>query len=118
MKTKLGNFEGRKVEAGALKLGGTVSDRVGHLELDEPVFMIIKGTVSNVSHGDVKETFTRLHKVRASAMVILEAEDGERMLDEAQMIADDRFGVENLFRQKASHAVGQDVDGDTGEIKE
>jgi hypothetical protein len=36
------------------------------------------------------------------------------MLDEAQMIADERFGIENLFRQ-AEEAT---ADPDTGEVGE
>lgn len=115
MNNQLGTFEGRKVESSALKLSGSVADRIGHLDLEEQVFIIVKGTVAGVLHGDVKDVFTRTHKVSASALVILDPGDGERMLDEAQMIADERFGVENLFRQ-ANDAIG--ADPETGEISE
>lgn len=97
-----------------MKLAGSVSDRVGSLDMGEHVFVIVKGTVAGITHGDVKDVFTRTHKVTASALVILDPEDGRRMLDEAQMIADERFGIENLFRQ-AEEAT---ADPDTGEVGE
>lgn len=111
---KLGSFEGRKVDAGAMKLSGSTSDRVGHLEMGEQIFLVVKGTVAGILHSDVKDIFTRTHKIAASALVILEPEVGRRMLDEGQMIADERFGIENLFRQ-AEEIIGDPSTGEVGE---
>lgn len=97
MKVQLPKFEGRTPATAALKMAGVTESRVGSLAIDEEVFLVVKATVTGVRHKDVKEVFTRLHEVRPSAMVLVDREMGERILDEAQMLADERFGVQNLF---------------------
>ena len=98
MKTQLPLFEGKEPRVATMKVSGATEDRVGCLALEEEVYFVGKGTVAGVSHQDVKHQFTRVHKVTPSAIVIIERGDGERMLNEAQMMADERFGVQNLFQ--------------------
>jgi hypothetical protein len=104
MKTALPKFEGRQVLAGSLRLTGKTRDKVGALALDEQVFLIVRGTVSQVAHSEVSidgaTVFARVHTVKADALMLLERDAGEKMLDEATMLADERFGVVNLFNQK------------------
>jgi hypothetical protein len=103
MKTELPRFEGRKVQAATLRLTGKTRDRVGALSLDEEVFLIVRGTVSQIAHTDVVEggadAFTRVHTLKASDIVLIEADQGAKMLDEAVMMAGERFGVRDLFHQ-------------------
>jgi len=74
-----------------------------------------KASVAKITHGDLKTVFTRLHKATATEVVLIERADGQRMLDEAQAMADDRFGLANLFAD-AHIIVGHDPE--TGEIDE
>lgn len=97
MKTQLPRFEGKVPSAGAMKMNGTTEDRVGCLAYGEEVYFIGKGTVSGIDHTDVKDVFTRVHKVSPSALVLIDRKDGEKMLTEAQMLADERFDVASLF---------------------
>lgn len=113
MNKKLGIFEGRPVEATELKVSGGSDDRVGTLDYGEQIFFIGKATVSKITHEDKKTGFSRIHTATASAMVLLEKKDGEQMLSEAQMLADERFGIANLFAQ-AEVVLGYDPD--TGEL--
>lgn len=115
MNIKLPAFEGRVPAAALVKLTGGADDRVGALNIGEEVFFVVKATVVGVTHGDVKDTFTRQHKVQATRLVLVEREDGERILAEATAMADDRFGVANLFAD-ASSALG--YDSETGEMDE
>ena len=104
MKTTLGSFEGRKVDAGQLKLTGKADDKIGTFDYDEEVFMLVKGRVKKITHGEGKDgkatVFVREHTV-----------DGERMLDEAAMLADEQFGVHSLWGPGDKEA-----DPETGEI--
>lgn len=101
MKTQLPKFEGSGVpKAARLRLTGKSDERVGALGLGEEVYLIISGVVSNVDHGSVGNVFARTHKVKASAVVFLEREQGQRMLEEAAMLADERFGIQNLFADR------------------
>jgi len=113
MQTKLPMFEGREVRAAALKLTGKSDDAVGALDSGEEVFLIVRGTVEKISHEDAKvgdaRLFARVHTVKADRVVLVTADDGERMLEEGLMLSDDRFGVANLF-------TGPGPDGETGEI--
>jgi hypothetical protein len=97
MKTNLPKFEGRPVEAASLRLSGKSQERVGSLALGEEVYVIVKATIAKISHGDASEVFTRQHDARAVAVVIVDRKDGERWLSEAAMLADERFGIQNLF---------------------
>ena len=104
MKTTLPKFEGRQVQAGTLRVTGRSREKVGALALDEEVFLIVRGTVSQIAHSEVSidgaEIFARVHTVKANALQLVERAAGERMLDEATALADERFGVVNLFTQK------------------
>lgn len=113
MNKGLSIFEGRAVEAAQLKITGGSDDRVGTLEYGEQIFFVGKAWVSKITHEEKKEGFTRIHTASASSMVLLEREDGERMLSEGQMMADERFGIANLFAQ-ADIVLGYDPD--TGEL--
>jgi hypothetical protein len=97
MKTQLPKFEGRGVQAATLKLTGRSDERVGSLALDEEVYLIIRGVVRKIAHSDDSGIFTRSHEVKASVAIIIERDQGERILDEAAMLADERFGIQNLF---------------------
>ena len=74
MKNSLGKFEGRVVEAAVLKLSGTIDDRVGTLHQDEEIYFVGKATVTKVTHGWVKEIYSRLHAGKASQLVIIDAD--------------------------------------------
>lgn len=104
MKTNLPKFEGRQVLAGTLRVTGRTREHVGALALDEQVFLIVRGTVSQVAHSEVSidgaDVFARVHTVKADALQLVDRAAGERMLDEATALADERFGVVNLFNQK------------------
>ena len=103
MKTSLPRFENRTPSAAAIALSGKAHDRVGALAYDEEVFLIVRARVTFVAHGDTRvngaDVFTRKHTLKADAVELLEADEGKRMLAEAEMLADERFGVPNLFNQ-------------------
>lgn len=99
MKTKLPNFDGQHVKAARLKLSGKSDERVGALALDEEAYVIVRCVCTHVDHGDVDGVLTRLHAMRATAVVLMDKGAGARMLDEASMLADERFGISNLFTQ-------------------
>jgi hypothetical protein len=109
----LGTFEGRKVQVAELRIRGGSGERIGTMDYEEEFYFVGKAVVSKITHGDVKEKFTRTHVATTSALVIIDREDGEQMLTEASMMADERFGVANLFAQ-AGQAIGYDPD--TGEL--
>lgn len=111
MKTKVPRFEGREVTTARIKVNGATDDRVGALAQDEEVFFIVKGTVSGISHEDVKNVYTRVHKVTPASIVIIERKDGERILTEAQMLADERFGLETLFNGQGEPKPPSDGEG-------
>jgi len=113
MRSTLGTFEGRMIQAAALKVNGGVGEKVGTLDQDEEVYLIVKGHVSEITHGYMKSTYTRMHKVSATRIVILDPADGSRMLEEALMLQDDRFGLAQLFND-GERAIGHDPE--TGEI--
>jgi hypothetical protein len=104
MKTQLPKFEGRGVQAATLKLTGRSDERVGSLALDEEVYLIIRGVVRKIAHSDDSGIFTRSHEVKASVAIIIERDQGERILDEAAMLADERFGIQNLFNIEDAEA--------------
>lgn len=97
MKTTLPKFEGQQVQAARLKLSGHSDERVGALASEEDVYLIVRGVVAHIDHGNVGDVFTRTHTVRATAAILMSADQGARILDEAAMLADERFGVQNLF---------------------
>jgi hypothetical protein len=80
-------------------LTGHSDERVGALVNEEEIFLIVRAVVSNVDHGNVGNVFTRTHKVKATSAILLDAEQGARILDEAAMLADERFGIQSLFNQ-------------------
>lgn len=97
MKIKLPKFEGRDVEAAELKVSGATEDRVGAMAQEEVFYLVVKGVVAGVNHQYRKDVYTRCHKGTVVAMVPLQEAQGARLLDEAQMMADEAFGVQNLF---------------------
>lgn len=115
MKTTMPKFEGRAVQMGALKLTGKADERIGSLDYDEEVYLLVRARVSKVSHEEVTKQgatfFARLHTANARSVVIVDPADGERMLDEAAMLADERFGVQSLFGGPPK------ADPETGEVE-
>ena len=97
MKTTLPKFEGQQVKAARLQVRGNSDERVGALANEEEVYLIVRGVVATVDHGNVGNVFTRTHKVKATAAILLDRDQGARMLDEAAMLADERFGIQTLF---------------------
>ena len=113
MDTELPRFEGRIVDAASLKLTGKATERVGALRDEEEVFLIVRGRVSKVSHGEATvngaDVYLREHTVKADRMTIIDPDDGERMLSEATMLADEAFGLAGLFSKESG------PDTETGE---
>lgn len=103
MDTQLGLFEGRSVQACTLKLTGSTHERIGKMVLDEEIFIVCKARVEKISHGDEKvartDQFTRGHKAAITAMFVVDRGQGEAMLSEAAMLADEAFGIESMFSQ-------------------
>ena len=92
MKNSLGKFEGRVVEAAVLKLSGTIDDRVGTLHQDEEIYFVGKATVTKVTHGWVKEIYSRLHAGKASQLVIIDADEARavRLLEQVGLLPGNR----------------------------
>lgn len=99
MKTKLPRFEGETPSSSVVKLSGRAEDRIGALARNEEAFFVIKAVIANVDHGDHGGALARIHKAKVVAMYYLEAEQGERLLTEAALLADERFGIRDLFHQ-------------------
>jgi hypothetical protein len=104
MDTSLGKFEGHKVEAARLSLTKAQTTQVGKIADGELVYFMGMAKVSKISHGRITigngELYARLQEGGVSRLVVLDAADGERMLDEAIMLADEKFGVRDLFHQE------------------
>jgi hypothetical protein len=97
MKTALPKFEGQHVKAARMKISGHSDERIGALANEEEVYLIVRGVVATVDHGNVGNVLTRTHKVKATAVILLDKDQGARLLDEAAMLADERFGIQSLF---------------------
>jgi hypothetical protein len=108
VKTSLPRFEGQHVKAARLKLSGHSDERIGALANEEEIYLIVRGVVADVAHGNVSNVFTRTHKVKATAAILLDRDQGARILDEAAMLADERFDIPSLFNQRDD---GADDDG-------
>ena len=110
----LPQFEGRQPLGAQVRLTGSSDQHVGALEMDETVYVLVRGHVTRVTHQDGKingaEVFVRNHTVKASQVVLLDPEDGARMLDEAALLSEDAFGLAQMFE-----AAG--VDPTTGEME-
>lgn len=100
MKTKLPRFEGETPATAVVKLSGRADDRVGALARNEECFFVIKAVIANVDHGDHGGALARIHKAKVVAMFYLEADQGARLLEEAALLADERFGIRDLFHQE------------------
>lgn len=114
MKEQLGLFEGEAVQAASIKLTGTSDDRVGQLDRGEEVFFVGKARVAGITHQDVKEVFTRIHTAPVINLLLIGREDGQRMLAEAQALANDRFGIQELLAE-ATDIVGNNGGEGEGE---
>ena len=97
MKTRLPKFEGVSVEAATLRVNGSIDERVGSLASGEELFVILRAVVVDVAHGIRAEVMTRQHKARTVNAVLLEPDQGARLLEEALVLADERFGIRDLF---------------------
>ncbi len=101
METQLGTFEGRRVQASKLMLNGSTTDRIGHMDLDEEIYLVVKARVASISHGETKvhktDLFTRTQQGKIEQMFVVDRDEGEAMLSDAAQKADERFGVKNLF---------------------
>ena len=114
MTKKLKPFEGHAVQASVLKLSGGTSEKIGSLDQDEVVYFVGCASVGAIEHGyQAKGTYTRTHKANVIQLFVIDAEDGQRMLVEAKALSDDRFGIQQLFRE-ADRAIGHDPV--TGEV--
>lgn len=101
MDVNLGMFEGRTVTAGGIKLTGSSWARVGRLDADEDCYLIVRATVTKITHGEAKIDgaghYARVHTLAASAVELVDTDAGARMLDESRMLADECFGTPNIF---------------------
>lgn len=61
------------------------------------VFVILRAVVTDVGHGLHKEVMTRQHKAATVIAALLEPDQGGRLLEEALVLADERFGIRDLF---------------------
>ena len=101
MKTRLPKFEGVPVEASTLRVSGAIDERIGALASGEELFVIMRAVVVDVAHGIHGELMTRQHKARTVTAVLLEPDQGARLLEEALVLADERFGIRDLFHTDA-----------------
>ena len=97
MKTRLPKFEGIPVEAATLRVAGALGERVGALASGEEVFIVLRAVVTDVTHGVHADVMTRQHKATTVVAALLEPEQGARLLEEALVLADERFGIRDLF---------------------
>jgi len=97
MRPDLRKFEGLKVEGAALRVTGKIAERIGELAKGEVVYFVGVGPVTEVAFKEVDDALVRFHVIKATSVVLIERKDGERMLTEGSMLADERFGVQNLF---------------------
>ena len=85
------------MEAATLKVAGSLAERVGALATGEELFVILRAVVTDVGHGIHADVMTRQHKAATVLAVLLEPEQGARLLEEALVLADERFGIRDLF---------------------
>jgi hypothetical protein len=97
VKEQLPEFEGHHPEQAALRLTGKVQERVGALGFGEEVYVVVRAIVTKVGHGTLDKVFTRIHDAKATALYLVDPKDGERWLDEAALLSDERFGIQSLF---------------------
>jgi hypothetical protein len=96
---KLPKFEGEQPQAASLRLSGRSDERVGALAREEEVYLIVRAVVNKITHGDESGVLTRVHHARATTVILMERDQGERILDEATMLANEQFGIRDLFNQ-------------------
>ncbi len=92
-----------------LRVSGKTEERVGALDVGEEVFLIVRGYVSGVNHESTDIGLERRHSVKTEEIVIIQRQDGQRLLGEAQALSDERFGLQNIF-----DSIGANLD--TGEL--
>ena len=80
-----------------MRVNGNVDERIGALASGEELFVILRAVVTDVAHGIRGEVMTRQHKAKTVTAVLLEADQGARLLEEALVLADERFGIRDLF---------------------
>lgn len=97
MKTRIQKFEGAPVDGATLKVTGALGERVGQLARGEEVFVILRAVVTDVNHGIRGELLLRQHKAATVVAAMLEPDQGARLLEEALTLADERFGIRDLF---------------------
>lgn len=97
MKTELRRFEGTVVNAAAVKITGATDGRVGTLASGEEVYFVGKGVVTAITHKDQSGEFVRIHTVKASVIILIDADHGKRFVEESELLADERFGIQHLF---------------------
>ena len=97
MKARLPKFEGVAVEAATLRVSGSIGERVGALASGEELFVILRAVVTDVAHGVKADVMTRQHRATTIVAVLLEPGQGARLLEEALVLADERFGIRDLF---------------------
>jgi hypothetical protein len=91
-------FEGTEVTTCTLRLSGRLSERVGALDLDEDLYLLVRAVVTSIEHVEADTgTIERRHKAKAVAIVPYDAVAGAALLTEATAEADRRFGIVTLF---------------------
>lgn len=97
MKTQLPKFEGEQPKAARLKISGRSDERVGAMARNEEFYIVARCAVAKIIHGDDGGVLTRTHDAKAAVIVVIDRATGARLLDEAVMLANDRFGIRDLF---------------------
>lgn len=90
-------FEGLEVEAATLNLGTVkVKKAVGHREIGEEVYLVIKAQIADVTHGDTKIDgdieFTRIHKADVYSVAVLGEIAGRVLFEDAKKIQEAEWG--------------------------
>lgn len=120
MQTELPKFEGRDVQSSVACFSGRVNQRVGALAQDEFAIVIARVRVNGVQHKDFKavsgtgpKLFSRIHDLATTRAVLVSEEDGARLLEEAITLADEKFGIDNLFSEVTAEGSADDTDPDS-----
>lgn len=105
MQTELPSFEDRDVQAAVARFSGKVTERVGAMHDGEFAILIAKVRVNKIQHADFKpktganspSLYSRIHDMGVTKSVIITEAEGGRLLEEALTMADEKFGISNLF---------------------
>lgn len=100
MQEKLDGFGGRDVQVGELRVLGSSDELVGQLDPDEELFVVGKAVVTEITHGEKggrdDRAYTRTHRAHLVRFFALPPDQGKKLLEQAKVAADERFGVQGL----------------------